>query len=69
MPCAAIDSRRAKYWQFSVNELGEQDIKAQIEYIHRVKVGELTAAEDDLPTSTLPYDSLGDGCAHNAKEC
>ncbi len=36
VPCAALDSRAAKYWQFSVNELGELDIAAQIDYIHMV---------------------------------
>jgi len=69
LPCAALDSRAAKYWQFSVNELGELDIAAQIDYIHMVKTDELreiygegTASVEDLPPSTLPYDSLGDGC-------
>ena len=51
-----------------MNELGELDIAAQIDYIHMVKTDELreiygegTASVEDLPPSTLPYDSLGDG--------
>ena len=77
LSCAALDARRARYWQFSCNELGQQDIAAQIEHIHHVKTAELrmtygesagggaaTAGlpEDELSPCTLPYDSLGDGC-------
>ena len=71
--CAVLDSRKPRYWQFSVNELGEKDIAAQIEHIHHVKTAELrliygetdgtgaAAPEEDLPRCTLPYDSLGEG--------
>ncbi len=68
-----MDSRKPRYWQFSVNELGEKDIAAQIEHIHHVKTAELreyygetggdvaAAPVKDLPPCTLPRDSLGDG--------
>ena len=52
-----------------MNELGQQDIAAQIEHIHKIKTDELriaygegTAAEEAQRPSALPYDSLGDGC-------
>ncbi len=31
----------AAYWHFTVNELGEQDIAAQLDHIHTVKCDEL----------------------------
>ena len=70
---AALDSRKPRYWQFSVNELGEKDIAAQIEHIHHVKSAELrlkygetggagaVGPSTDLPPCTLARDRLGDG--------
>ena len=39
--CADKDMMKQKYWQYSVNELGVMDIKAQIQWIHNVKCDEL----------------------------
>ena len=31
----------AKYWHFNVNHLGQQDIEAQLDFIHNAKCAEL----------------------------
>lgn len=31
----------AKYWHFNVNHLGQQDIEAQLDFIHTVKCAEV----------------------------
>lgn len=34
---------KQKYWQYTVNELGCMDIKAQVAWIHNVKTDEMRA--------------------------
>ena len=36
-------SQRGQYWHFSINELGMEDVAAQIDWIHRVKCAELSS--------------------------
>lgn len=31
----------AKYWYFNVNQLGQEDIQAQLDFIHNAKCAEL----------------------------
>ena len=33
----------ARYWHFNVNHLGQQDIEAQLDFIHTVKCAEVAA--------------------------
>ena len=40
-PAADPAKRGARYWHFTVNELGIQDMEAQVERIHSVKSAEL----------------------------
>ncbi|GAB4815151.1 hypothetical protein N2152v2_002197 [Parachlorella kessleri] len=57
-PRAHVDPRMqgARYWRYSLNELGMEDVAAQVDHIHKVKIGELTsggvwrsaALEDDM---------------------
>lgn len=35
------DKMGAKYWHFNVNHLGQQDIEAQLDFIHNAKCAEL----------------------------
>ena len=35
------DMMGAKYWHFNVNHLGQQDIEAQLDFIHTAKCAEL----------------------------
>ena len=64
------DMMKQKYWQFSVNELGVMDIKAQIQWIHNVKCDELrgrvpttTAASTlQMPGVSVGYDVMEDRC-------
>ena len=35
------DKMGAKYWHYTVNELGLEDVTAQIDHIHAIKCGEL----------------------------
>ncbi|KAM5571106.1 hypothetical protein ABKV19_011627 [Rosa sericea] len=46
----SISSRQ--YWQYSINELGTQDIPAMIEKIHQVKTAELKLSQPDIEEET-----------------
>lgn len=41
LACADKDMMGAKYWHFNVNHLGQQDIEAQLDFIHTAKCAEL----------------------------
>lgn len=38
------ERKGAKYWRYSANDLALDDLPAQINHIHRIKIGELTGA-------------------------
>eukprot|EP00951_Prasinocladus_malaysianus_P018947 scaffold152693_cov36-Prasinocladus_malaysianus.AAC.1 len=49
--CCCPDPRieSTSYWSYSINELGEKDIGAQVDHIHVVKCAELGAAKHIHP--------------------
>ena len=66
-PFAHIDADRApgglRYWKYTVNEMGLEDVAAQVDHIHVVKCAELAAAaagagrggdDGDGPSSSSP---------------
>ena len=38
---AVKEKRGARYWFYTINELGQEDMEAQFGYIHQIKMAEL----------------------------
>ena len=65
----------ARYWHYTVNELGIQDIEAQIDRIHAVKIAELGAGgraglvSGPLASGFLPVPSMNAATLEAALGC